>query len=80
MIKLEARDLIRQKLNEARVGTSINYPKAPILRGIRISGTHSQGLPNAYHDQSRILSLPIYPEITASQQQYVVETIKAAIG
>jgi dTDP-4-amino-4,6-dideoxygalactose transaminase len=39
--------------------------------------TRSEEFPNAHHDQGRILSLPMFAEMTRAQQQIVVDLIRA---
>jgi dTDP-4-amino-4,6-dideoxygalactose transaminase len=77
MIKTEKRDQLRQYLNEHGVPSVINYSRAlPFYKAYEYLGYSPEDFPQAYANQSRILSLPIFPEITREQQEYVVERVK----
>lgn len=76
VIQHPERDKLSKYLNDNNVQTSINYPIAlPFLKAYeRYNHKHSD-FPNAYFNQSRILSLPIYPEIEDEQIEYVCKLI-----
>ena len=60
------------------VQTAINYPVAlPFLEAYRRLNHRAEQFPNAHRHQERILSLPMFAEITASQQQVVIDLIVA---
>jgi dTDP-4-amino-4,6-dideoxygalactose transaminase len=81
MIKTDKRDQLRQHLNEHGVPSVINYSRAlPFYKAYEYLGHSPEDFPRAYANQSRILSLPIYPEITREQQEYVVERVKKGIA
>ncbi|MGJ7915479.1 DegT/DnrJ/EryC1/StrS family aminotransferase [Massilia sp. LXY-6] len=64
-------------LQEAGIQTVVNYPVAlPFLPAYRRYKHASHEFPNAYANQSTILSLPLFPEMTNAQQQRVVNAIK----
>lgn len=76
VVKSESRDALASYLNSNGVQTVINYPVAlPFLPAYRRFGHTSEEFPNAYINQSRILSLPIFPEMTNEQVAYVVDLI-----
>lgn len=79
-IKIENRDLISQYLFDNGISTSINYRIAlPFLPAYSsYKHTHTD-FPNAYANQSQLLSLPLYPEISNNNILYVVETLKKLI-
>jgi len=78
MIKHERRDALVAHLSRAGVQTSINYPVAlPFLPAYRRFGHRPEDFPNAYLNQSRLLSLPMFAEMTQSQIQQVVDAIAA---
>jgi dTDP-4-amino-4,6-dideoxygalactose transaminase len=71
------RDQLASHLNVNGVQTAINYPVAlPFLEAYRRYNHRPEQFPNAHRHQSRILSLPIFAEITAQQQQVVIELIR----
>jgi dTDP-4-amino-4,6-dideoxygalactose transaminase len=54
----------------------INYPKAlPFYPAYAYLGAKPADFPIAHANQSRILSLPIYPEMTDEMIDYVADTI-----
>lgn len=72
------RDALAAHLNANGVQTAVNYPTAlPFLPAYSRFGARPEQFPNAYRDQGRILSLPMFAEITAQQQQAVIEQVRA---
>ena len=65
VIRTEHRNDLRRHLTETGVSTVLNYPKAlPFYPAYAYLGHGPADFPIAYANQSRILSLPIYPEIS----------------
>lgn len=76
MIRSERRDELAKHLNGQGIHTVINYPIAlPFLPAYARLKHRTEEFPNAYYNQSRILSLPIYPEMTDDQVDRVVSQI-----
>jgi dTDP-4-amino-4,6-dideoxygalactose transaminase len=72
------RDKLAAHLSANGVQTAINYPVAlPYLDAYRRFGHRPEQFPNAHRDQGRILSLPMFAEITAQQQKTVIDLIRA---
>src|SRR5207302_1223228 len=64
VIRTEQRDALRKYLTNAGIATVLNYPKAlPFYPAYAHYHHTPDDFPVAYSNQSRILSLPIYPEI-----------------
>ena len=81
VVKCERRNEIANYLNGHGVQTGINYPIAlPFLPAYKHFGHVPADFPNAYANQSRILSLPIYPEISNQQMDKVITTIAECYG
>ena len=58
------------------IQTVINYPVAlPFVPAYARLKHTAADFPHAHRNQSRILSLPIYPEMTAAQLQRVVDAV-----
>lgn len=75
VIRHDKRDELAEFLNTNGVQTVINYPVAlPFLPAYKKFNYPVSDFPNAYANQSRILSLPIYPEMT---DEHVVKVTKS---
>lgn len=74
------RDEVRQKLSERNVGSEIYYP-VPLHQQECFAklGYQTGDLPETEKAASSVLSLPIFPELTFAEQQYVVESLKAIL-
>lgn len=73
VIQTDHRNALKAHLAERNIGTQIHYPKPLTEIGIfEVSGEY----PVAAAMANRILSLPMYPELTFEQVSYVVEAIK----
>jgi dTDP-4-amino-4,6-dideoxygalactose transaminase len=81
VVQVEQRDAVLHALHAAGVGAGIHYP-VPIHLQPAFShlGQGPGTFPVTEAASSRILSLPIYPGITAEQQESVVATLTAALG
>jgi dTDP-4-amino-4,6-dideoxygalactose transaminase len=79
VIRTEKRDALRKDLTDAGIATVLNYPKAlPFYPAYAYLGHVREDFPVAYANQSRILSLPVYPEMTEAMTAYVAEHIENA--
>ena len=77
VIRAERRDELKEHLLKKGIETSCNYPRAlPFYPAYDRLGHVPADFPVAYQNQGRILSLPMYPELTNQQIGYVVEAIK----
>jgi len=78
VIQHEMRDALARHLNGLGVQTVISYPTAlPFLPAYARFGHQPGDFPNAYRNQSRILSIPIFPEMTQAQQEAVAAAIRS---
>jgi dTDP-4-amino-4,6-dideoxygalactose transaminase len=76
VIRTEKRDALKTHLSAAGIATVLNYPKAlPFYPAYAYLGHVLEDFPVAYANQSRILSLPIYPEMSEQMIAYVVKRI-----
>ena len=77
VIKHEDRDELAKYLLKNGIQTLINYPVAlPFLPAYAKYNYKPEDFPNAYSNQSKILSLPLYPGMDVGKINYVVEKIK----
>ncbi len=76
VIQSSERDNLAKYLKEKKIGTVINYPTAlPFLDAYKRFNHQPQDFKNAFKNQSRILSIPIYPDISNEQIKYVANSI-----
>jgi dTDP-4-amino-4,6-dideoxygalactose transaminase len=81
VIRVPRRDAVLRALNAAAIGAGVHYPVSIHLQGAFRHLGHRRGdFPAAEAAAAEILSLPIYPEITPSQQERVVAAVRAALG
>ncbi|MFC4031165.1 DegT/DnrJ/EryC1/StrS family aminotransferase [Streptomyces polygonati] len=74
------RDAVVAGLNAEGIGAGVHYPAPVHLTAAFGHLGHRRGdFPNAEEAADRIVSLPLYPQITAEQQQRVVDTLAAAL-
>ena len=76
-VPAEKRDTLRETLRAANIETGIHYKPNHLLS---LYGGGSASLPVAEKLYSQMLSIPLHAELTAAEQQSVVETIKTALS
>jgi dTDP-4-amino-4,6-dideoxygalactose transaminase len=81
VIRIENRDSMQRHLTEAGVATMLNYPKAlPYYPAYARLGHTPADFPMAYKNQTRILSIPIYPEMTDEMVAHVAKSVAAGVA
>ena len=76
VIQAEKRNELSAYLKDLNVETLIHYPIAlPFLKAYERFKFHKDSFPVAYYHQSRILSLPLYPEMSNEQIEFVASLI-----
>jgi dTDP-4-amino-4,6-dideoxygalactose transaminase len=76
VVQSDARDALQQRLTAAGVQTGIHYPVPIHLQPAYASMGHQSGdFPESERQAARILSLPMYPELTVEQIEKVAEAI-----
>ncbi|MBI2147385.1 DegT/DnrJ/EryC1/StrS family aminotransferase [Candidatus Woesearchaeota archaeon] len=76
-----SRDMVMQKLKDKGIATGIHYPVPLHLQpAYQYLGISKGALPVAERLASSILSLPMFPELTEEQMQYVAEELGKIVG
>ncbi len=76
VVRTDRRDELKKHLADAGISTVLNYPKAlPFYPAYAYLGHTPKDFPVALANQSEILSLPIYPEMTDEMIAHVAESI-----
>ncbi len=76
VVQTEARDALQRSLSEAGVQTGIHYPVPVHLQPAYASMNHQPGdFPESEKQAQRVLSLPMFPELTNEQIERVAEAI-----
>ncbi|MBU3943025.1 DegT/DnrJ/EryC1/StrS family aminotransferase, partial [Patescibacteria group bacterium] len=76
-IRTKSRDALKEFLTERGIGTRISFP--PIHKSKYYAETlgYDVSLPNTEKITSETLTLPLYPNLTQEEQDYVINSIKA---
>jgi dTDP-4-amino-4,6-dideoxygalactose transaminase len=78
VVRHENRDALARHLQTRGIQTAINYPVAlPFLPAYARLGHQPGDFPVAHRNQSQILSLPLYPEMSAEQIGRVADAVEA---
>jgi dTDP-4-amino-4,6-dideoxygalactose transaminase len=81
VVRVAERDRVLARLDEAGIGAGIHYPQPLHLLGAYAGlGYRPGSFPVAEAAAREILTLPLFPGITESQQERVAETLRAAVG
>lgn len=80
VVRVAERDSVLAGLHERGVGAGVHYPvPVHLSRAFAHLGHGAGAFPVAERAAGEILSLPMFPTITASQQEAVVEALAAAV-
>jgi len=81
VIRTKQREELADYLSSKDIGTGMHYPTAlPFLPAYSYLGHQPSDFPVAHKYQDEILSLPMYPELTSEQIEYVASAIKEFFG
>jgi dTDP-4-amino-4,6-dideoxygalactose transaminase len=81
VVRVQDRDQLQKHLADANIGTGIHYPVPLHLQKAYSSLGYTKGdLPVSEDAALRVLSLPMYPGLTADQQDRVVEFIECFVS
>jgi dTDP-4-amino-4,6-dideoxygalactose transaminase len=81
VIEADRRDELQAHLKGRGIGTAVYYPLALHLQPcFRYLGYAEGAFPVAEAATRRVLALPVFPELTTDQQQYVTDSIRGFYG
>jgi dTDP-4-amino-4,6-dideoxygalactose transaminase len=78
VVRVQRRGEVLQALQESGIQAGVHYP-VPVHQSGAYAGKSFGAFPVAEAAAGQILSLPMYPHITAEQQERVVEALAAAV-
>lgn len=76
----EQRDRMIEKITEREVAVNVHFIPMPMLSFFKGLGYKIEDYPQAYRNYCAEISLPIYPQLTQEQLEFIVETVKKAYG
>jgi dTDP-4-amino-4,6-dideoxygalactose transaminase len=81
VVYVENRDAVRTELEKRGVSTSIHYPVPVHLQKAYAFLGHERGsFPHTERAADRVLSLPLFPEMTNEQAEYAAKSLAAIAG
>lgn len=81
VVEVLNRETVAAKLVADGIATAVQYPRPlPLLRAYASRGHQADEFPNADQLSQRVLSLPLYPELTTSQQERVIASMRSAVS
>jgi len=69
------RNKIIQQISDIGIGVNVHYVPLPMLSLFKNKGFDIKDYPNTFDNYSREISLPIYPDLTDEQVQFVIDTV-----
>jgi dTDP-4-amino-4,6-dideoxygalactose transaminase len=77
VIRIKKREVLQAYLKQQNIATGIHYPIGlPYLQAYKYLGHSSDDFPLTYANQTTQLSLPIYPEMTDAEVEYIIGHIR----
>ena len=81
VVQVPNRDAVQAKLAEGGIETGIHYPTAlPYLEAYSHLGHMPEDFPVAHSQMGKLLSLPMYAELTGEMIEYVCSNLKSAVS
>nr|WP_315124030.1 DegT/DnrJ/EryC1/StrS family aminotransferase [uncultured Capnocytophaga sp.] len=73
------RDMVISKIAEKEVAVNVHFIPMPMLTLFKNLGYKIENYPQAYENFKGEISLPIYPQLTDEQVQFVIDCVKEAV-
>ena len=77
-ISEEQRDLIIDEIAKSGVAVNVHFIPMPMLTFFKEKGFKIEDYPQAYNNDKCEISLPIYPQLTQEQIDYIINAVKSA--
>lgn len=77
-ISEEQRDLIIDEIAKSGVAVNVHFIPMPMLTFFKEKGFRIEDYPQAYNNYKCEISLPIYPQLTQEQIDYIINAVKTA--
>ena len=74
----QQRDEIIQEIAKSEVAVNVHFVPMPMLTLFREKGYDIKDYPQAYRNYAHEISLPIYPQLTDEQADFVIRTVVEA--
>jgi dTDP-4-amino-4,6-dideoxygalactose transaminase len=79
VIQIEDRDAVAAELTKRGIQTAVHYPTPlPLLPAYRYLNVRAEQFPAATANAARILSLPMYPELSRQQVHFIAQSLSLA--
>ena len=72
------RDAIIDEISETGVAVNVHFIPMPMLSLFKKLGYSIDDYPRSYNNFSREISLPIYPQLTTGQVNFIIDAVKTA--
>lgn len=78
-ISEETRDFIIEKITEKGVAVNVHFQPLPILTLFKNLGYKIEDFPVAYNNYKGEISLPIYPQLSDNELDYIVKSVRKSV-
>ncbi len=75
----QQRDQIIDDIVSNGIAVNVHFIPLPMLTYFKRLGYKIENFPMTYHQYSREISLPIYPQLTSAKVEYIVEAVISAV-
>lgn len=74
----EQRDTIIEEISKAGVAVNVHFIPMPMLTFFKEKGFNIKDYPQAYNNYKCEISLPVYPQLTEDELDYIIKVVKHA--
>jgi dTDP-4-amino-4,6-dideoxygalactose transaminase len=74
----DQRDQVIEKISHSGVAVNVHFIPMPILTFFKNQGLEIANYPKSYMNYACEISLPIYPQLTVAEVDFVIQTVKEA--